>query len=73
MFNEGDSLNFSVLNSKTRRGRIGKGLAQTLDTKCEQAVYTDRFRRLTPVECERLQGFPITGPKEWQTDNVIRC
>ena len=54
----GDSLNYSVPNSKTRRGRVGKGVAQTLDTGCEQAVYTDQIRRLTPVECERLQGFP---------------
>ena len=58
MLYEGDSLNYSVPNSKTRRGRVGKGVAQTLDTKCEQAVYTDHIRRLTPIECERLQGFP---------------
>ena len=58
MLCEGDSLNYSVPNSKTRRGRVGKGVAQTLDTGCEQAVYTDQIRRLTPVECERLQGFP---------------
>ncbi len=35
---EGDSLNFSVLASTTRRGRVGKGIAQTLDTGCEQGV-----------------------------------
>jgi DNA (cytosine-5)-methyltransferase 1 len=35
---EGDSINFSVLNSETRRGRVGKGIAQTLDTLCNQAV-----------------------------------
>jgi DNA (cytosine-5)-methyltransferase 1 len=29
---EGDSINFSVPNSETRRGRVGKGVAQTLDT-----------------------------------------
>jgi len=97
----GDSLNYSNPKSKTRRGRVGKGVAQTLDTGCEQAVIdkkiisysrdkkgkvvnrnlkndantvhtstgtgnnTDQYilesnniRRLTPVECERLQGFP---------------
>ena len=54
----GDSLNYSNPKSKTRRGRVGKGVAQTLDTGCEQAVYTDCIRRLTPIECERLQGFP---------------
>jgi DNA (cytosine-5)-methyltransferase 1 len=55
---EGDSINFSVPNSKTRRGRVGKGVAQTLDTACNQAVVTERIRRLTPLECFRLQGFP---------------
>ena len=35
---DGDSINFSVPNSETRRGRVGKGVAQTLDTQCNQAV-----------------------------------
>ena len=35
---DGDSINFSVPNSQTRRGRIGKGVAQTLDTACNQAI-----------------------------------
>lgn len=43
---EGDSINFSVPNSETRRGRVGKGVAQTLDTGCQQGViYADK--RLT--------------------------
>ena len=113
---EGDSINLSNPNSETRRGRVGKGKAQTLDTAANQAVvqpvamkwerteegkrkrkenrdkdgkdYTSfqdrkltpsdkpisntitsfvekdamihdtyRIRRLTPIECERLQGF----------------
>jgi DNA (cytosine-5)-methyltransferase 1 len=97
---DGDNISFSVPNSKTRRGRVGKGVAQTLDTACNQAVVkqlnpskesggkqpyqqnrvydtdglspalnahlstggnminTYRIRRLTPLECWRLQGFP---------------
>jgi DNA (cytosine-5)-methyltransferase 1 len=128
---EGDSINLTAINSKTRRGRVGEKIAQTLDTHCHQAVIgysrdvkgkvtsyhekqdcntlhgssgtgnnTDQFikigdyrsdegyrerkdgdsptlnsnntknetggtpiivnkiRRLTPIECERLQGFP---------------
>ena len=96
---EGDSINFSNPDSKTRRGRVGKGKAQTLDTAANQAVVQPvqlnqssqtfahksgtiigkegqnaftvtssnpngvknkdyRIRRLTPIECERLQGFP---------------
>lgn len=35
---EGDSINFSVPNSETRRVRVGKGVAQTLDTGCNQGV-----------------------------------
>lgn len=35
---EGDSINMSVPSSKTRRGRVGKGVAQTLDTACNQGV-----------------------------------
>ena len=96
---EGDSINLSNPNSDTRRGRVGKGKAQTLDTGANQAVVQPvqigqstktfahksgtligkegqdaftirssnpngvkdqsyRIRRLTPIECERLQGFP---------------
>ena len=107
---DGDSINFSQPNSQTRRGRVGKQKAQTLETSCNQAVvqpnysskslnetientkFTEgeplaldlynrvartesptltephhntlrmfdgyRIRRLTPIECERLQGFP---------------
>lgn len=36
---EGDSINLSVPNSQTRRGRVGKGVAQTLDTENKQGVY----------------------------------
>jgi DNA (cytosine-5)-methyltransferase 1 len=40
-------------------GRVGKGVAQTLDTGMQQHTIQDmKIRRLTPMECERLQGFP---------------
>lgn len=35
---EGDSINFSNPNSATRRGRVGKQIANTIDTACNQAV-----------------------------------
>lgn len=58
---EGDSINFSVPSSETRRGRVGKGVAQTLDTSCNQGtLMKDRIRRLTPRECFRLMDFPDT-------------
>jgi DNA (cytosine-5)-methyltransferase 1 len=40
---ENDSINFSVPNSETRRGRVGKGVAQTLDTACNQGVILDCY------------------------------
>jgi len=40
---ENDSINFSVPNSETRRGRVGKGVAQTLDTQCNQGVIIPLF------------------------------
>lgn len=55
---EEDSINFSVPNSKTRRGRVGKKVSQTLDTQCNQGIYTkQRIRRLTPTEAFRLMDF----------------
>lgn len=35
---EGDSINLERINSKTRRGRVGKQVAQTLVAFCNQAV-----------------------------------
>ncbi len=63
----GDSVNISHPNSETRRGRVGKGIANTLLTGEEQAVVTDNFqiRKLTPRECWRLQGFP-----DWAFDKA---
>ena len=40
---EGDSINLTAINSTTRRGRVGKQTAQTLDTLCEQAVVTPKI------------------------------
>jgi DNA (cytosine-5)-methyltransferase 1 len=41
---DGDSINYSVPSSETRRGRVGKGLAQTLDTGCKQGVLIGTWR-----------------------------
>lgn len=55
---EEDSINFSNPNSETRRGRVGKGVAQTLETQCNQGVLVKkRIRKLTPTECFRLMDF----------------
>ena len=59
---ENDSINFGQPNSKTRRGRVGKGVAQTLTTQSDQGVLIGdyRIRKLTPRECFRLMDFPDT-------------
>lgn len=55
----GDGINLAYPLSKTRRGRVGKGCSQTLDTACNMGTIDGcRIRRLTPLECFRLQGFP---------------
>ena len=54
-----DSINIERPNSKTRRGRVGHSVAQTLTTAPKQVVFEppDRVRILTPKECFRLMGF----------------
>ena len=86
---QGDSVNVTFPTSKTRRGRVGKQVAQTLQAgEVNQGVVIDdtqgydgvryykgiaptlrsnrsglktidklRIRKLTPLECWRLQGF----------------
>ena len=58
----GDSINLTHPDSKTRRGRVGKQVAQTLDCACNQSTLLEdyRIRKLTPRECFRLQDFPDT-------------
>jgi len=50
---EGDSINFSVPNSETRRGRVGKQVAQTLDTACNQGVMVSKEVRTNEAKEER--------------------
>ena len=56
----GDGVCLSYPKSESRRGRVGKGCSQTLDTGCMMGTVTKcgKIRRLTPRECFRLQGFP---------------
>ena len=76
---EDDSVNISYLGSTTRRGRVGRLCAQTLQTEPTQgvivrlpdgnevyAVWYEKgqcyiaIRKLTPLECFRLQGWNDT-------------
>lgn len=57
---QGDSVNVSYPTSTTRRGRVGKQVAQTLQAgEVNQGVVMNdiRIRKLSPLECWRLQGF----------------
>lgn len=54
----GDSINYSNSNSnsKTRRGRVGKGIANTLDTACNKAI-------IEPV-CVAMRGRNPENPND---------
>ena len=55
----GQCINLAFPSSRTRTGRVSD-LAPTLDTGMHLHTLTPDMglRRLTPTECERLQGFP---------------
>lgn len=63
----GDYVNITYPSSKTKRGRVGKGVAQTLTCGDGNAVITEnvRIRKLTPRECLRLMGW-----KDEQIDRI---
>ena len=63
----GDYVNLEFPNSKTRRGRVGRQVANTLLTSGNQGVVTEnlKIRKMTPRECWRLQGFP-----DWAFDKA---
>ena len=69
---EGDSINFSVPNSETRRGRVGKGVAQTLDTGCQQGVLHKYQKEIeeslsqdicTAIDASYYKGFGVRQGK----------
>lgn len=64
---QGDYVNITYPGSTTKRGRVGKGVAQTLTCGDGNAVITEniRIRKLTPRECLRLMGW-----KDEQIDRI---
>ncbi len=61
---EGDSINLEQPNSKTRRGRVGHGVAQTLTTSPQQAVVeakTERESKLLSAMNEIAQNSDLHG------------
>ena len=80
---EGDSVNFSVPGSSTRRGRVGHSIAQTLDTSCNQGIFVQVSGELTvyAIWYEKYQCYIAIRkltPKEcfrlqgW-TDDYFEC
>lgn len=56
--NDYDVINVEFPSSKTRRGRVGRGVCKTLTTSPRQAIYYDgKLRMLTAKEHLRLMGF----------------
>ena len=55
---DGDAINLSYPISKTRRGRVGHQVSQTIQCNNSMGVVDDlKIRKLTPKECWRLMGF----------------
>ena len=42
-----DAVNLAMPESKTRRGRVGKDMANTLDTSCNQGIFVHISEELT--------------------------
>jgi len=78
---EGDSINFSVPSSETPRGRVGKQVAQTLDTGCNQGVMIAKIGR--SEEGKQLRKESMANGKDYtpfqakeinfQESDVMNC
>ena len=54
----GDIINLDQPNSTSNRNRVPGDVCSTLTTSCNVGYYNgDMIRKLTPLECFRLQGF----------------
>lgn len=63
----GDTINLSLPNSATRRGRVGKGVAQTLDTGMRQYTIVARNQRNEVREMDVAGAIPAhPGQKQGQ-------
>ena len=59
MAHEGDSINYSFMSSKNRRGRVGVKEAHTLDTACNQGIFVQVTEELCvyAIWYERYQSY----------------
>ena len=76
---EGDSVNLEHPNSETRRGRVGKQVAQTLTTSCNQGVVEKElkigaFRGRNPQNPnDRTTGAPTEQMLEINENGTSNC
>jgi DNA (cytosine-5)-methyltransferase 1 len=58
---EGDSINFKNINSETRRGRVGKGVAQTIESNnmSQAVIYNDKRLNKTIAKNNLPNGKPM--------------
>lgn len=76
---DGDSINLEFPESKTRRGRVGKGVAQTLDTGCNQGVMIGisvhpnskklEYKGVNKDTSPTLLATDYKAPKTWHFNN----
>ncbi len=70
---KGDGIRLQFEKSETARGRVVKGKSQSLQTSGQVGTLIgNRIRRLTPKECERLQGFPDDWTEYGKVFNNVR-
>lgn len=62
---EGDSINLEQPNSKTRRGRVGHGVAQTLTTSPQQVVIDHSFVNGDVCKTVRASGHGSVDRHSW--------
>ena len=55
---DGDSIDLSFPNSATRRGRVGNKVKNLMTSQNINVFTGGRVRKLTPLECDRLQSLP---------------
>jgi len=67
---EGDSVNMEQINSKTRRGRVGYGMAQTLTTSPQQAVIEPSFVNGDICKTVRSGGRGSVDRHSW---DMVEC
>lgn len=59
----GDSINLEQPNSKTRRGRVGKQVAQTLTTSCNQAIVEPQILKTDVSMPVRVRKYKVDCDK----------